>query len=108
MNTSNENPASFDSDGTPLNPDGSPMLAFETKMRKRSDGTIEKAIFIDNELLDWSVDISSLAEAAKMGQKFYRAAQKDIEKHFTDSVSEFIGRKVDASDIKHAIKTGWI
>jgi len=108
MNTNDRNPASFDNDGTPLKPDGDPMLTFEVKMRKRDDGTLEKAIFIGSELLDWSVDMSSFAEAAQMGHKFYRAAQKDIEKHFVNSVSEFIGRKIDIGDIKHAIKTGWI
>lgn len=87
--------------------DGTPMFKFEVKMRQNKGG-VEKAIFIDNELLDWSVDLSSLAEAAKMGQKFYRAAQRDIEKHFVESVSEFIGRKVTPDDIKKATITGWI
>jgi len=87
--------------------DGTPMFTFEVKMRQNKGG-VEKAIFIDGELLDWSVDLSSLAEAAKMGHKFYRAAQRDIEKHFVDSVSEFIGRKVTPDDIKTATVTGWI
>jgi hypothetical protein len=91
----------------PLNQDESPKLKFEVKMRKNKGG-IEKAIFIGGELLDWSVDASSLMEAAKMGDKFYRAAQRDIEKHFVESVSEFIGRKVTPEEIKEAIKTGWI
>ena len=87
--------------------DGTPMLRFEVKMRPNRGG-IEKAIFIDGELLDWSVDVSSLMEAAKMGPKFYRAAQRDIEKHFVDSVSEFVGRKLTAQDIKNATIDGWI
>lgn len=92
---------------TPMLSDGTPMLRFEVKMRENRGG-VEKAIFINNELLDWSVDISSLMEAAKMGPKFYRAAQRDIEKHFVESVSEFIGRKVTPEDIKKATITGWI
>lgn len=96
----------------PINPptheDGTPKLRFETKMRKRSDGAIEKAIFINGEQLDWSVDASSLMEAARMGPTFFRVVQRDIEKHFVDSVSEFVGRKVTPDEIKTAIKTGWI
>lgn len=81
---------------------------FEVKMRSGSNGVIEKAIFIDGELLDWSIDMTSLAEAMRMGPQFFRAAQKDIAKHFCESVSETIGRKVDEKDIKKAIMTGWI
>jgi hypothetical protein len=92
----------------PLLPDGKPKARFEVMMRKGKGGNIEKAIFIDGEFLDWSVDMSSLAEAFQMGPKFYKAAQKDIERHFTESVSEVLGRKVTAEDIKLATKTGWI
>jgi hypothetical protein len=47
-------------------------------------------------------------EAMKMGPKFYRSVQKDIEKHYVDSVSEFIGRKITPNEIKRAIQNGWI
>lgn len=92
----------------PLRSDGTPKVRFETKMKKRSDGTIEKAIFIDGNKLDWSVDASSLMDAAQMGPDFFKVVQKDIEKHFVESVSEFIGRKFTPDDITQAIKTGWI
>ena len=83
-------------------------IKFEVKMRKGNNDALEKAIFIDDELLDWSVDISSLVEAMKMGPKFYKSVQRDIEKHFTESVSEVVGRKVDAEEIKKATIMGWI
>ena len=109
METNDQNtPASFDSDGTPLFPDGNPMLRFEVKIRKRDDGEMEKAIFIDGELLDWSVDLASLVDAARMGPKFLKEVQKDIGKHFVESVSETIGRQVNEADIKRATQTGWI
>ena len=92
----------------PLRDDGTKKLSFETKTRKKSDGTLEKALFIDGEKLDWSVDVSSMMEAAKMGPKFFKVVQKDIERHFVESVSEFINRKITQDDIKEAIKTGWI
>jgi hypothetical protein len=83
-------------------------IKFEVKMRKGNNDALEKAIFIDDELLDWSVDISSLIEAMKMGPKFYKSVQRDIEKHFTESVSEVLGRKVSAEEIKKATVMGWI
>lgn len=75
---------------------------------RMNNGTLEKAIFIDDEMLDWSIDMSSFVEAVKMGPTFMRAVQRDIERHFIDSVSDFLGRKVTMEDIKEAIKTGWI
>ena len=80
---------------------------FEVKMRLHS-GMIEKAIFIDNEMLDWTLDISSYLECRKMGTEYKHAAQQDIEKHFIDSVSDFLNRKVTIDEIKAAIKIGWI
>ena len=80
---------------------------FEVKMRLHS-GMIEKAIFIDNEMLDWTIDISSYLECKKMGIEYKHAAQQDIEKHFIDSVSDFLNRKVTIDEIKAAIKIGWI
>lgn len=75
---------------------------------RQNNGGIEKAIFIDGELLDWSVDISSLMEAKRMGPVFFRAVQRDIERHFVESVSEVVGRKVTPEEIKNATATGWI
>lgn len=81
---------------------------FEVMMRAAKGGGIEKAIFIDGEMLDWQIDMNSYAEAVKMGFHFRREIQRDIEKHFIESVSDFIGRKVTMEEIKQAIKTGWI
>lgn len=92
----------------PLDKDGNPLKRFEVKIRKGDSGTVEKAIFIDGEMLDWSVDITSLLEAYRMGPQYAKAAQKDVEKHFTESVSEVLGRWVTADDIKRATKIGWI
>jgi len=81
---------------------------FEVKMRMHPDQSMEKQIFIDGEMLDWSIDSSSFLEAQRMGPQFMRAVQEDIAKHFTESVSEVLGRKVTMEEIKQAIKTGWI
>ena len=84
------------------------MKRFEVRYGMGKNSTIQKAIFIDGELLDWRVDMSSYLDAMKMGPVYMREIQKDIEKHFTESVSDFLGRKVTAEDIKKATKTGWI
>lgn len=84
-----------------------PKKSFEVKMVSL-DGGLQKQIFIDNELLHWSIDTASYIEAVKMGPMYQREIQKSIEKHFIDSVSDFLGRKVSILEIKEAIKSGWI
>jgi len=81
---------------------------FELKLLKKTDGSVKSAIFIDDELLDWEVDINSLAAAYKMGPEYFKVAQQDIERHFLDSVSETLGREVTVQDINEAKKTGYI
>jgi hypothetical protein len=81
---------------------------FEVRFYKTQDGQMKKDIFINDELLDYSIDISSYREACQMGHQFKVEAQKSIEKHFTECVSEVLGRKVTLDDIKKAIATGWI
>jgi hypothetical protein len=78
------------------------------KVRKNPNGTVEKAIFIGGEVLDWAIDMSTYADAMKMGFQYRRAIQQDIEKHFIESVSDFLSRKVTMNEIKEAIQTGWI
>jgi hypothetical protein len=92
----------------PLDNNGKPMLKFEVRLKHGKNGKIEQAVYIGSEYLDWSVDASSLMEAQRMGPQFFRAAQADITKHFVESVSEFIGRKVTPQEIQTATKTGWI
>lgn len=83
-------------------------LSFEIRMYPGPNGTIKKNIFIDGELLDWSVNVTALMDAYKMGPYIFQAAKRDIEKHFIESVSEVVGRKVTAQEIKQAEKQGWI
>lgn len=81
---------------------------FEVKIRQADGGGIEKAIFINNEMLDWQVDINSFVDAMKMGPQYVREIQRSIEEHFVSSVSDCLGRNVTMLEIKEAIKTGWI
>ncbi|RTK96670.1 MAG: hypothetical protein EKK64_03535 [Neisseriaceae bacterium] len=81
---------------------------FEVKMRSDGSGGIEKAIFIDDEILDWQIDMNSYMDAMRMGPMYQREIQRSIEEHFIESVSDFLERKVTMEEIKEAIKTGWI
>lgn len=69
---------------------------------------VQKAIFIDGEHFDWSVDEESLKEAAAMGEIYFQAVQKDIAKHFLDSLSEVVGREVTLAEFNQALITGEI
>jgi hypothetical protein len=81
---------------------------FEVKFRMDESGNMEKDVFIGDERLDYSINIADYMEAAKMGLQMKHAVQQDIAKHFTKSVSEFLGRHVTIKEIENAIKTGWI
>lgn len=84
------------------------MKKFEVRFGMGENGVMQKAVFIGGEMLDWQIDISSYMDATKMGPSFRREIQRDIELHFCESVSDFLGRKVTIDEIKTAIKTGWI
>ncbi len=82
---------------------------FEWRHRNLPGGKKENALFIDNEIFEWSVDFESLSRVMATGDEFLiKATKKDIEAHFLDSLSEFIGRKISQQDINKAEKTGWI
>jgi len=90
----------------PTPPEG--KTRFEVKMRPAKGGGIEKAIFIDGELLDWQIDMNSYMDAMQMGPMYRREIQRNIEEHFIEAVSDTLGRKVTMEEIKVAIKDGWI
>lgn len=90
----------------PIPPEG--KKTFEVKMQSDGSGGIEKAIFIDGEILDWKIDMNSYMDALKMGPQYQREIQRSIEEHFIESVSDMLGRKVTMLEIKAAIKSGLI
>jgi hypothetical protein len=81
---------------------------FEVMMRMHPNGEIEKKIFIDGQMMDYSIDVHAFREACKMGLQYKLAVQRDIAKHFIDCVSDMVGRKVTIEELKQAMKTGWI
>ena len=92
----------------PLHKDGKPKKRFEVALRPDGSGGLKNAVYIDGEELDWSVDLNSLADAVKMGPRFFKAVQADIVRHYLESVSEVVGRHVSPKELKEATTTGWI
>lgn len=80
---------------------------FEIKFQK-NNGKVVKAIFIDNVMLDYSVDLEALKEISKLGSEYKKAALLDIENHFVKCVCEMVGRDVTKEEIDKAFRTGWI
>lgn len=96
----------------PMDGDGNFKHKFEVKMRPlgpnpKEDG-VEKAVFVDGKKLDFKIDVLRFLEAKQKGISFLIEEQKKIEKEFVKSVSEAIGRKVTAEEIKKATIEGWI
>jgi hypothetical protein len=67
-----------------------------------------KGLFIDGQHFDWGIDEESFKEAMAMGPQYVRILQADIQKHFIESLSEFMNRKVTPLEVNEAQKTGWI
>lgn len=83
-------------------------VPFETRVMQHPNGSLERTIFIDGVMLDYSVDISSLHEAMKMGPQYAEAVKADIVRHFCSCVSDMVGRKVTYDEIIQATKNGYI
>lgn len=77
---------------------------------------MQKGIFVDGELFDWSANEDEYNEAMKYAAKFDKIKRKEIElkieksieEHFLQSFSEFMGRQVTLEEINTARTTGWI
>jgi hypothetical protein len=81
---------------------------FEVRMYMDKKGVLKQGIFIGGELLDWSLDVHDLMEAKKMGAKFAKSLEIDIIRHFLESVSDFLGRKILVDEFNEARKNGYI
>jgi hypothetical protein len=83
-------------------------VPFETRIKIHSNGEVERKIFVDGVMLDYSVDITSFQNAVRMGPQYREAIMSDIVKHFTNCVSDMVGRKVTYDEVLAATKSGWI
>lgn len=73
-----------------------------------SSGMMKKDVFVDEKLFEYEIDKNSLMKAKEMGPQYYIAAQRDIQKHFLDSLSDFLGRTITNQEVQKAVETGWI
>lgn len=85
---------------------------FEVKMRPlgpdpKKDG-LEKAVFVGGKKLDFAIDVVRFLEARSVGGSRLIEEQKRIERQFIKIVSEAVGRRVTALEIKKATIEGWI
>jgi hypothetical protein len=80
---------------------------FEIKFKKVGDKVL-KAIFINDVMLDYSVDVEALKKISALGSEYKKAALLDIEKHFIECVCDMVGRQVTAQELEKAFRTGWI
>jgi hypothetical protein len=96
----------------PFDERGRPKRRFQVMMRRlgpdiQKDG-LEKAVFVDGKRLDFSIDVVRFLEARSKGPKYLFEEQRRIEKAFVKSVSDAVGRRVTADEIKRATAEGWI
>ena len=74
----------------------------------RNEGIHRRDVFVDSKLFEYEIDQESLQKAKEMGGSYYAAAQRDIQKHFLISLSDFLGREITSVELLQAIQTGWI
>jgi len=85
------------------------MVPFEEKPYMNEDGLhIQKGIFVDGTLFDWGVDEDDYNRAVAMGPQYRQQIEASIAKHFVESFSEFLGRKITIEEVNEARRTGWI
>lgn len=68
-------------------------------------------LLVDGILFDWGIDDESLEEARKFSENnpvLRKSIHADIQQHFLESFSEFIGGKVTLSQLNAAIVEGFI
>lgn len=71
-------------------------------------GLLRKDVFVDDKLFGWEVDGKSWANLMSMGKDAGEIAKVEILRHFCESLSNFVGRKVGPGEIMKAIQTGWL
>jgi hypothetical protein len=69
------------------------------------------AIYVDNEVFDWSLVEDGLRRARQYVKKnplMEKAVYGDIQNHFVTSFSEFLGHSITLKEINEAIEKGYI
>jgi hypothetical protein len=66
-----------------------------------------KALFVDGQLFDWEMDTDSLLKAKKFcaeNATLKKSVEGDIQKHFLESFSEFIGHPITLNEVIELIR----
>jgi len=85
------------------------MVPFEEKTYMDDDGVhMAKGIFVDGTLFDWGVDEENYKQALALGPQYKKAIEESIAKHFVDSFSEFLSRRITLDEVNEARRIGWI
>jgi hypothetical protein len=69
------------------------------------------AIYVDDQVFDWGIDEQSLYDARNFiqnNQNMEKAIYGDIENHFIECFSEFLGRQITLQELVAALETGII
>ena len=67
------------------------------------------AIYINDELFDWEIELESLLKAKRVAGNnalMKKAIIGNIQKHFLESLEQFVGRKVSLKELVEAVKKG--
>lgn len=95
-------------------------VTFELKAFYDSQDRLTKGIFVDGKHFDWGINEDDFKEAELRAKKLseqvnpsagfaYMQTVKDsIQRHFVDSLSEFLGRQITVEEVNQATKTGLI
>ncbi len=68
-------------------------------------------IVVDNEVFDWTIEKKDIKKAQDFCREHPDTKQSvlgDLQTHFIESFSEFLGHKVELKEINKAIKDGYI
>lgn len=72
-------------------------------------GEVYDAIFVDGMAFNWGMDKDSLRQARRLAESnptLQQSIYDNIQIHFVESFSEFLGREITLQEINEAIKNG--
>jgi hypothetical protein len=81
-------------------------VSFKIGYIMHPDGSLEKKVVINGEVMEYSIDYAAYLEAHRMG--LGNEIKKDIAKHYLSCVSEMVGRNITMQEILQGEKKGFI
>jgi hypothetical protein len=84
-------------------------MRIEIKNHQDESGQTYRAIFADEQLFDWWLDEDNLTVARQLCKReplMKKSVMGDIQSHFVQCFSEFIGREITLKEINEALVSG--